>query len=72
LFRYGNWFDRLARRNNSKLPPVFSFRVKDAKDNDAITFDTVEYFVRKPPRDQAAEVAIIKRPTFRIGLQLPH
>jgi hypothetical protein len=57
---------------NSKPPPVFPFRVQDAKDNDAPAFDAIEKFVGKPAREQPAKVTVIKRPAFRVGFQQAH
>jgi hypothetical protein len=39
---------------------VILFEVKNAKDDDAVAFDSVEDLVGKPSSQQAAEVAIIK------------
>jgi hypothetical protein len=54
---------------NSKPPPVFPFRVQNAKDNDPVAFYPVEKFVREPAREQPAKVAVIKRTIFRVSFQ---
>jgi hypothetical protein len=56
-------------RFNSKLPPVFPFRVQNAEDKNAPAFDAIEEFVRKSAREQTAKIAIIKKTTFGVGFQ---
>lgn len=48
---------------------MFPFCMQDAKDNDALALNAIEKFVREPASQQAAEVAIVKWPSFRIGFQ---
>ena len=48
---------------------MFPSGVQKAKNDDAITFDSIEKFVRETAREQAAEIAIIEGMAFGIYFQ---
>ena len=54
---------------DSKLPPMFTFRVQNAEHDDAPAFDAIKQFVRKPASEQAAEFAVIKTLVLGVGFQ---
>jgi hypothetical protein len=56
----------------SKFTLMFPFRVQDAKDNDALAFDTIEKFVGKTAREQPAKITVIKWPAFGVVRQQAH
>lgn len=48
---------------------MFSLRVEDAEDNDAVAFEAIEKFVGKTAREQPAKITVIKRAVFRVVCQ---
>ncbi len=48
---------------------MIALGVQDAKDNDAVAFETVEKFVRKTAGEQTTKATVVNRAALRVYLQ---